>query len=85
MGFVREFSSRTVGINSYSELNQVTLLLMNGGRFRRWVKGVKFEKLRPWIQTQMPPLDVLMVWHTYMLNPAYVCPHTRPSLSGTNP
>ncbi|KAI0683786.1 hypothetical protein BC835DRAFT_1422969 [Cytidiella melzeri] len=40
-------------------------------RFWRWVKVVKLTKLSPWIHEELPPLDVLMVWHTYMLNPVW--------------
>ncbi|PCH36370.1 hypothetical protein WOLCODRAFT_157078 [Wolfiporia cocos MD-104 SS10] len=43
-------------------------------RFQRWVEHVKGEDPgRPdsWVKTEFPPLDVVMVWHTYMLNPAW--------------
>ena len=43
-------------------------------RFERWAKIVQPQTIdvEEWRQTQMPPLDVIMVWHTYMLNPECV-------------
>ncbi|KAH9930332.1 uncharacterized protein B0H18DRAFT_148066 [Fomitopsis serialis] len=41
-------------------------------RFRRWVKCVTANKdVDAWVETEIPPLDVLMVWHAYMLNPTW--------------
>ncbi|KDQ63947.1 hypothetical protein JAAARDRAFT_187342 [Jaapia argillacea MUCL 33604] len=42
-------------------------------RFQRWVESLP-EKVAPldvWIEDWMPPLDVLMVWHSYLLNPSW--------------
>lgn len=39
-------------------------------RFHRWLKGgVRVKSMDHWISDELPPLDVLMVWHAYMLNP----------------
>ena len=38
-------------------------------RFQRWLKFVKRTVLATWVMQEIPPLDVLMVWHSYMLNP----------------
>ncbi|CAL1714266.1 unnamed protein product [Somion occarium] len=39
-------------------------------RFQRWVETARNVKEIPeWIEKELPPLDVLMVWHSYMLNP----------------
>ncbi|KAH9832601.1 uncharacterized protein C8Q71DRAFT_777258 [Rhodofomes roseus] len=41
-------------------------------RFHRWAITVAAdEKIESWVKTQVPPLDVLMVWHAFMLNPAW--------------
>lgn len=40
-------------------------------RFECWADSVKPGSLRSWVRTQLPPLDVLMVWHAYMLNPRW--------------
>lgn len=41
-------------------------------RFHRWVETVECGPLKSWVDTELPPLDVLMIWHAYMLNPRYV-------------
>ncbi|KAI0091543.1 hypothetical protein BDY19DRAFT_1030884 [Irpex rosettiformis] len=38
-------------------------------RFMKWIHTVEQTDLSAWVEDQLPPLDVLMVWHTYMLNP----------------
>ncbi|TFY63748.1 hypothetical protein EVJ58_g3067 [Rhodofomes roseus] len=39
-------------------------------RFRLWVNCVTANKdIEAWVTMEIPPLDVLMVWHAYMLNP----------------
>lgn len=38
-------------------------------RFERWVRLAKYESLEKFIAEELPPLDVVMVWHTYLLNP----------------
>jgi len=41
-------------------------------RFRRWTKHViANQDIESWVKAEMPPLDVLMVWHAYMLNPTW--------------
>ena len=37
-----------------------------------------------WTQHAMPPIDVLMVWHAYLLNPSWYAEDTsrRPELRG---
>ncbi|KAI0683785.1 hypothetical protein BC835DRAFT_1422968 [Cytidiella melzeri] len=40
-------------------------------RFMKWIKTVQPTQLSAWLEDQLPPLDVLMVWHTYMLNPQW--------------
>ncbi|KZT69341.1 hypothetical protein DAEQUDRAFT_726929 [Daedalea quercina L-15889] len=40
-------------------------------RFHRWVKNVKQMELATWITDEIPPLDVMMIWHAYMLNPIW--------------
>ena len=44
-------------------------------RFLDWVLRMQPLPLESWIQQEMPPLDVMMVWHAYLLNPTYVCTH----------
>ena len=37
------------------------------------MREVKYDPdVVSWVRSEGPPLDVLMVWHAYMLNPAYV-------------
>ncbi|CAL1714258.1 unnamed protein product [Somion occarium] len=41
-------------------------------RFQRWVETVKYSsEISEWIEQELPPLDVLMVWHAYLLNPIW--------------
>ncbi|KAH9930344.1 uncharacterized protein B0H18DRAFT_905631 [Fomitopsis serialis] len=41
-------------------------------RFRRWTKHVTANQdVDSWVKAEAPPLDVLMVWHAYMLNPTW--------------
>ncbi|KAH9930331.1 uncharacterized protein B0H18DRAFT_994444, partial [Fomitopsis serialis] len=41
-------------------------------RFRRWTKHVNANQdIESWVKAEAPPLDVLMVWHAYMLNPTW--------------
>lgn len=42
-------------------------------RFFMWIKtfdsvAIKMDA-NAWIEQYLPPLDVLMVWHAYLLNP----------------
>ncbi|KDQ63956.1 hypothetical protein JAAARDRAFT_74847 [Jaapia argillacea MUCL 33604] len=46
-------------------------------RFERWLKtltttNIQSGTIQEWIDKNVPPLDVLMVWHTYLLNPGQV-------------
>lgn len=38
-------------------------------RFERWVKGMRYNYA---VDESLPPIDVAMVWHAYLLNPGYV-------------
>ncbi|EIN11322.1 hypothetical protein PUNSTDRAFT_50377 [Punctularia strigosozonata HHB-11173 SS5] len=40
-------------------------------RFQRWLYDVKATPLDSWVEQEVPPLDVWMVWHAYLLNPAW--------------
>ncbi|KAF7296991.1 hypothetical protein MIND_00931400 [Mycena indigotica] len=40
-------------------------------RFERWCKALRPEHCEQGIALIMPPLDVFMVWHTYLLNPGW--------------
>ncbi|EPT03014.1 hypothetical protein FOMPIDRAFT_1159610 [Fomitopsis schrenkii] len=40
-------------------------------RFQRWLKHVKWTEFATWVVNDIPPLDVLMMWHSYMLNPIW--------------
>ncbi|KIP02258.1 hypothetical protein PHLGIDRAFT_130825, partial [Phlebiopsis gigantea 11061_1 CR5-6] len=40
-------------------------------RFTSWVKVVRLCALDVWVEQDLPPLDVLMIWHAYMLNPTW--------------
>lgn len=43
-------------------------------RFERWVLSLPASGARgssPWARSHVPPLDVLLVWHAYMLNPTW--------------
>ncbi|KAH9930329.1 uncharacterized protein B0H18DRAFT_1117014 [Fomitopsis serialis] len=41
-------------------------------RFHRWAKcATANQDTESWVHAEAPPLDVLMVWHAYMLNPAW--------------
>ncbi|GBE89582.1 hypothetical protein SCP_1602450 [Sparassis crispa] len=40
-------------------------------RFQRWAAGVRPGTLQRWVAEELPPIDVLMVWHAYLLNPGW--------------
>lgn len=40
-------------------------------RFKRWCLGIR-EVQTGTVEKTLPPIDVVMVWHTYLLNPMYV-------------
>ncbi|KAH6879916.1 hypothetical protein BKA70DRAFT_196508 [Coprinopsis sp. MPI-PUGE-AT-0042] len=40
-------------------------------RFDRWVRTLKAEDKELPMDTVLPPVDILMVWHAYMLNPRW--------------
>ncbi|KAI0792010.1 hypothetical protein C8Q75DRAFT_805056 [Abortiporus biennis] len=49
------------------------LLTLAVERFQRWVNviGPPGNNITQWIEDDMPPIDVIMVWHTYLLNPSW--------------
>jgi hypothetical protein len=54
------------------ELRVLTLYTVD--RFERWCRSFPPDFSLSWgsVEEQIPPLDVLMVWHAYMLNPGFV-------------
>ena len=40
-------------------------------RFRRWCVSIRDVRAGT-IENSLPPIDVVMVWHAYLLNPMYV-------------
>lgn len=38
-------------------------------RFEQWVKSLQFVPLEKFVMGHIPPLDVWMVWHAYLLSP----------------
>lgn len=44
-------------------------------RFERWIKSLDNINLAYRSRGFLPPLDVIMVWHAYLLNPGYVDGH----------
>ncbi|KAF8165958.1 hypothetical protein B0H34DRAFT_648995 [Crassisporium funariophilum] len=40
-------------------------------RFDKWCHGLKLSDARKDLEEIFPPIDVMMVWHTYMLNPGW--------------
>ncbi|PCH36330.1 hypothetical protein WOLCODRAFT_146214 [Wolfiporia cocos MD-104 SS10] len=40
-------------------------------RFQRWAAAVRPADFEAWVREQLPPVDVLMVWHAYMLSPEW--------------
>ncbi|GBE89583.1 hypothetical protein SCP_1602460 [Sparassis crispa] len=40
-------------------------------RFQRWTAVVRKGDLLTWVAAELPPIDVLMVWHAYLLNPGW--------------
>ncbi|KAJ3557415.1 hypothetical protein NM688_g1475 [Phlebia brevispora] len=45
-------------------------------RFQRWLLLAAKVPMAIWVQQIMPPLDVLMVWHSYLLNPFWYAEDT---------
>lgn len=53
----------------------------DGHRFERWCKtGYQSPPQTIMSEEDLPPVDAIMVWHAYMLNPGYVCTFTQNSL-----
>ncbi|KAH7882290.1 hypothetical protein F5I97DRAFT_1931482 [Phlebopus sp. FC_14] len=40
-------------------------------RFERWVQCLQFVPLEKFVTNHLPPLDVWMVWHAYLLTPCW--------------
>ncbi|KAF9235563.1 hypothetical protein BU15DRAFT_51289 [Melanogaster broomeanus] len=40
-------------------------------RFERWVQSLQFVPLAKFVTEHMPPLDVWLVWHAYILSPCW--------------
>ncbi|KAJ7134285.1 hypothetical protein C8R44DRAFT_609591 [Mycena epipterygia] len=40
-------------------------------RFENWCKALRFSDAEREFETVLPPIDVLMVWHAYLLNPGW--------------
>ncbi|KIJ69734.1 hypothetical protein HYDPIDRAFT_78222 [Hydnomerulius pinastri MD-312] len=40
-------------------------------RFERWVESLKFVPLEKFVTKHLPPIDVWMVWHAYLLSPCW--------------
>ncbi|KAF8549934.1 hypothetical protein OG21DRAFT_1447248 [Imleria badia] len=40
-------------------------------RFEQWVKSLQFVSLEKFVTEHMPPVDVWMVWHAYLLSPCW--------------
>ncbi|OBZ73587.1 hypothetical protein A0H81_06345 [Grifola frondosa] len=53
-------------------------------RFRMWAASVQVMPIDEWVQDEVPPLDVWMVWHAYLLNPIWYAEdcHRLPALQG---
>jgi hypothetical protein len=45
---------------------------MQLGRFERWCTSVQYTPLSQFVNENLPPIDVIMVHHAYLLNPGYV-------------
>ncbi|THG99278.1 hypothetical protein EW026_g3040 [Hermanssonia centrifuga] len=46
--------------------------LVRGARGgKHWAQIVQLGPLDEWVQHELPPIDVLMVWHAYTLNPSW--------------
>ncbi|KZT63753.1 hypothetical protein DAEQUDRAFT_699761 [Daedalea quercina L-15889] len=64
--------ARNLDSTPYSPRVWVWFVCLAVERFHRWAKGVRFhQEIEVWIEAEVPPLDVLMVWHAYMLNPTW--------------
>lgn len=54
-----------------TEKRWVWFLQLAVERFRRWAQNsTRFLTKESFFKREIPPLDVWMVWHSYMLNPA---------------
>jgi hypothetical protein len=42
-----------------------------GQRFERFCAGIKYKPNPIFLEEDLPPLDVLMVWHAYVLIPGW--------------
>lgn len=51
------------------ELRWAWFVALAVDRFERWVKAIRYNFA---VDDSLPPLDVVMVWHAYLLNPGCV-------------
>lgn len=60
------------GENIIMYMHTLYVYLTLSRRFERWSKTVKYVPLDQFVKDSLPPIDVVMVWHAYLLNPLWV-------------
>ena len=58
-------------------LSMIYEIDIDNSRFEAWLKSARKERIEAWVRDVMPPLDVLMVWHAYLLNPTWYAEDTQ--------
>ncbi|GLB34355.1 putative glycine-rich domain-containing protein-like [Lyophyllum shimeji] len=85
LALLRAFAALRAQIDAYDPSTEFAPPFMPDDQDRRWAwfVGLAVERFAVWCETLtdqdaeraaedfLPPLDVLMVWHTYMLNPGW--------------
>ncbi|KAG2335695.1 hypothetical protein BDR05DRAFT_1006548 [Suillus weaverae] len=62
--------SLIAGLESDSEKRWVWFVNLAVERFERWCLTIEQSDI---VEQRLPPIDVTMVWHAYLLNPRQAC------------
>lgn len=64
----------SLAVERCEKLLYVTVSILTKDRFERWIQTLQVTTVETFIDKFLPPPDVLMVFHTYLLNPLSVHP-----------
>ncbi|EGF99833.1 uncharacterized protein MELLADRAFT_118211 [Melampsora larici-populina 98AG31] len=68
-----KFNSINLTLNNDNEYKFNIFLHLAVDRFEKWLKIMGHKGYKEIRLDDLPPLDVLMVWHSYCLNPRWYC------------
>jgi hypothetical protein len=62
----------SLAVERYESLGILPPSHLDKDRFERWVQILQVTTVEIFVEKFLPPQDVLMVFHTYLLNPMFV-------------